>query len=61
MQLTIAYVQNLNVQCQYDNVEEMGSYRSPSLIIKFIQSDSIKRIGEWGGPITPVQPWLEVI
>ena len=59
MQLTIAYnVQNLNVYCQYDNVEEMKSYRSPSLIKKFIQSDSIKSIGEWGGPITPVQPMV---
>ena len=39
----------------------MSTYSSPSVVQEFIQSNSIERIGEWGGPTTPAKPWLEVI
>ena len=39
----------------------MSTYSRPSVVQEFIQSNSIERIGEWGGPTTPAKPWLEVI
>ena len=39
----------------------MSTYSSPSVVQEFIQSNSIERIGEWGGPTTPAKPWLEFI
>lgn len=40
---------------------EMSAYCSPSFVKELIQGDCVLCKGEWGCPISPAQPWLEII